>query len=367
MTAPATATRSRVVELCLYECAYGRVAALIPGGSAGRRFRALLDELPLQPTSTDLDTSVALIIAPHSSSAIARVRPLHDELSQQDVMPLVALVTQRPVHPSPVPFDLCVSWAAGWCWPALAFALEQHQALTRSQVVGKEMELIKAAIVHNISHELNTPLLHIKSVVNQIEKAVEDDPYITQLADYGNQAVRRLEALVARVTRLARGVNIVLQPALATDSVDLARRNLRSSWEHRKSIDRVQITLDDELPVLMADKQALAVLLELLLDNGLKFSRDDVKLTVTHTADAVTFSVCDTGQGIPKDELNKIFDLFYQVESDTTRSFNGAGVGLAIAAQIASRHGTRIHVASTPGKGSTFSFTLPALHLPALK
>lgn len=99
-----------------------------------------------------------------------------------------------------------------------------------------------------------------------------------------------------------------------------------------------------------------------ILNNAIKFTGDGGKVTITATGkeDFVEVCIIDTGIGIPKDLLKKIFERFYQVDSSGTRRFGGTGLGLAIAKEIIEAHGGEVRVDSTVGKGSKFCFTVPA-------
>lgn len=228
-------------------------------------------------------------------------------------------------------------------------------ALLREQKLKSEIEILKNAIVRNVSHELKTPLLQVKSAVSLLAEDVKD----TKLIDYATGATARLEALVKNITMLGGSLEISLNPVIIRESVEYARRNLRRIWEHRDQTTRVKIDLPHNLPPVMADKQGLSTVLQLLMDNALKFSKDDIEVFARHENDHVTVFVRDYGIGIAPDQLHAIFDTFYQVDGSSTRRYGGMGIGLALARLILDSHNTRIHVDSVLNQGSTFSFTLP--------
>jgi signal transduction histidine kinase len=124
-------------------------------------------------------------------------------------------------------------------------------------------------------------------------------------------------------------------------------------------VERITMKLEANLPAVQADKQGISTVLQLLMDNALKFSKDIVEVTAVHVDDQVRVAVVDHGIGIAKDQLGLIFDSFYQVEHSSTRRYGGTGVGLAIAKLILDHHGSQIMVDTEVGKGSTFSFLLP--------
>lgn len=222
-----------------------------------------------------------------------------------------------------------------------------------------EMAVLKNAIVRNVSHELRTPLLQVKSAVSLIGEDVEDE----KLLMYARNATARLETHVKNITMLGSSLDIRPSPIILRDAVEYARRNLRRVWEHRNEIDRIQAELAPNLPPVLADKQGLSTVLQLLLDNALKFSKKEVKVVAYREGDTVQIAVRDYGIGIAADQLQAIFETFYQVDSSSTRRYGGAGVGLAIVNIILDNHDTQIFVESTPDEGSTFSFGLPVVDI----
>ncbi len=172
-------------------------------------------------------------------------------------------------------------------------------------------------------------------------------------------ATTRLENVIQNVTQLAESLEIDLQPAQVSDSVAQAVRNLRRSWEYRDQVDRIEIDVPDKLAFVLADQQGIGTVLQLLLENALKFSKQNVKVTAQATDKGILVAVHDQGIGIASDQLDTIFDLFYQIDYTETRRFGGVGVGLTIVRLILEQHNTAIKVESTLKKGSIFSFTLP--------
>jgi two-component system phosphate regulon sensor histidine kinase PhoR len=119
--------------------------------------------------------------------------------------------------------------------------------------------------------------------------------------------------------------------------------------------------IPEGLPLVSGDRYRLYQVFDNLLSNAVKFSPDGGKVTV-HIRDDGTYlrvEVSDTGIGIPKDKLERIFERFYQVDNSLARRFEGMGLGLSITKQIVEAHGGEIWAESEVGRGSTFFFTLP--------
>lgn len=255
-------------------------------------------------------------------------------------------------------------------WYILAQLAAENAALRAQLNAQKRMsgdaELLRNAIVRNVSHELKTPLLQIKSAVAMLAEDRHSESANgsnSKLAEYAMEATVRLEAVVRNITQLADTLDIQPEPMHVHEAVEHALRNLRRSWEFKAQMERIKVELADDLPMVLADKQGLGVTLQLLLDNALKFSSKTVRVSARRASSRskwVIVSVRDYGIGIAPDKLEKIFDPFYQVDYSSTRRFGGTGVGLAIVRTILERHHAEIKVKSEIAKGSTFSFALRA-------
>jgi signal transduction histidine kinase len=127
---------------------------------------------------------------------------------------------------------------------------------------------------------------------------------------------------------------------------------------------RVHVNVPDELPVLTTDRQVLSRVLQNLVDNALKYSPDGspCELEARAEGDRIVFWVQDYGIGISPQEMPKIFDRFYQVDSSSTRTFRGAGLGLSLVQDLLEHLGGTIEVESTQGVGSRFTVRLPVRH-----
>ncbi len=116
-----------------------------------------------------------------------------------------------------------------------------------------------------------------------------------------------------------------------------------------------------ELPLVLADPVRMALVFRNLLDNAMKFSPNGglVHVEMEHHSERIQVAVRDEGIGIARDQLDRIFERFYQTDSSLKRRFEGTGLGLTIAKRIVEAHGGRIWVKSRLGKGSVFLFDIP--------
>jgi signal transduction histidine kinase len=239
---------------------------------------------------------------------------------------------------------------------------ERNAELERTLLRSQELTVLKDNIVSTVSHELRTPLLQVKSSLSMLGEDLKSSAEsTTKLLHYASTAAARLESSVNNITQLAAALNLKHEPFVLGDALSQAQRQLRRMWESSQGVDRIRPLLPDTLPPVMGDRTAIAQVLQQLIDNGLKFSPGGgyVDVSAVVGAQGVTLTVRDYGIGIPKDQLEKIFQAFYQVNGGSTRQFGGTGVGLAIVKLILDGMRVQCEVASTLGRGSTFSFVLP--------
>ncbi|MCS6910845.1 MAG: hybrid sensor histidine kinase/response regulator [Anaerolineales bacterium] len=239
---------------------------------------------------------------------------------------------------------------------------ERTVELQRALAELRELDRLKSEFITNVAHELRTPVLHVKGTVTlladgalgeltpeqargvrvaeeateQLERVVED------IVDFGNMQDRPL-------TLAPVPVYDVCQNAVETLMARAARRGIT-----------VRATVPFELPPVLADGAALSRVIRHLLDNAIKFSplNSEVQLVAERRGDRVRISVSDHGPGIPEDERERIFAVFYQSDGSTTRRAGGMGLGLALVRKLLEAHHTHIELESELGRGSTFSFEL---------
>jgi signal transduction histidine kinase len=236
---------------------------------------------------------------------------------------------------------------------------ELEMELANQKRLTNEIEVLKNAIVRNVSHELRTPLLQVKSAVSLIAEEVSNK----QLMVYAENATARLETHVKNITMLGHSLDINIGPIILRDAIEYAKRNLTRIWTRRGDAERVELDIEANLPPILADKQGLSTVLQLLMDNAIKFSEAPIKVIARRENDKIYVAVQDAGIGIAQDKLKDIFESFYQVDSSSTRRYGGAGVGLALVKLILDHHNILIHVESKEGKGSIFWFYLPYVEI----
>ena len=212
------------------------------------------------------------------------------------------------------------------------------------------------------SHELKTPLTSAKAYVQLLEATLDDVDHNRDAIIYAqkaNSSIDRLNNLISELLDISKIQHGKLQMNLSEfnfndllkESIDLMQASFSRHAIYLSGIGNV---------IIRADKERIHQVLINLLSNAIKYSpasiRIDVKVSIQK--DEIVVAVIDYGVGIPKTDLQKIFDKFYRVEDKATR-FQGLGIGLFICAEIIQRHHGKIWAESTPGTGSAFYFTLP--------
>ena len=137
-------------------------------------------------------------------------------------------------------------------------------------------------------------------------------------------------------------------------------QNLLSPIADRKNI-RIEIDIDTRITSIRADEARFAQIMYNLVDNAIKFSYENslVKIEAREKGDMVEITVKDTGIGIKPEDQNKLFKPFSQVDSFSSKKFQGTGLGLSLVKQIVQLHGGYVWFRSKPGEGSIFAFTIP--------
>lgn len=230
-------------------------------------------------------------------------------------------------------------------------------ALKAEHIKSQEIAILKNAIVHNVSHELKTPLLQVKSAISLIAEDGAD----AKLLHYAQNATAHLESRVKNITMLGQSLNPKPTAIILRDVIVYAKRNIARIWTRKQDEERIDILLDDDLPPIYADRQGMNTILQALIDNALKFGNDSHIQVIgrLHDDETVYVAVRDFGIGIDQAEIANIWDSFYQVDGSSTRRYGGSGIGLALVKLILDYHNIDIQVDSELGAGSTFWFTVP--------
>ena len=231
----------------------------------------------------------------------------------------------------------------------------------------REMKLsaMKNEFVSNVSHELRTPLSSIRVFGEFMRRGRVGDP--EKVREYGSYIVtesRRLTQLINNIldfSRIESGrIDYNFEPAdleellagtLATYSIRLRDKGFEVEYNGP----------EDHLPDIPLDANAIERAVANLLDNAVKYSNGDrwIGVELGRSGNQVTIAVSDHGIGIPRDELERIFERFHRVSTGLVHDVKGSGLGLPLVKHIVEAHGGSVTVESEPGRGSTFTIHLP--------
>ena len=228
----------------------------------------------------------------------------------------------------------------------------------------RRLERVRRDFVANVSHEFKTPLTAIQGFAETLlSGALEDKANRKRFTEIIREQALRLTRLTDDLLKLSRieagqlelergPVNVA---ALVHGCVEPARLKAEESGL------LILVSLPEDLPPVRGDAGQLGEVLQNLLDNALQYTPrgGQVKVMAQRTGNDVTFSVTDTGIGIPQSDLERIFERFYRVDAARSREAGGTGLGLSIARHIVDAHGGRIWVESAIGQGSRFHFSIP--------
>ncbi|MCM3627657.1 cell wall metabolism sensor histidine kinase WalK [Paenibacillus glycanilyticus] len=231
----------------------------------------------------------------------------------------------------------------------------------------EKLEQSRRQFVANVSHELRTPLTTIKSYAEALNDGALDERELSErFVGVIRNETERMIRLVTDLLHLSR---------LDSNQAPLRRRKTnihemldevtdRFSFQLRQKSIRAAIVVDRDLTSGWLDRDQIDQVLDNLISNAIKYTLEGGSIELSaHKQDAATIavSVKDTGIGIPKKDLSRIFDRFYRVDKARSRNMGGTGLGLSIAREIVKAHGGTISLKSELNEGTTVTFTLPAL------
>ena len=233
--------------------------------------------------------------------------------------------------------------------------------------VGMQMRVtqLKNELLATVSHELKTPLSSIRALVDTLlegrcEDSGQRQEYLELIAKENERLSRLLDNFLA-FSRLERN-----KPLWQFTTIDPRAVIDAAVATHREKFNapgcRLDIELAAGLPSVIGDADALTSVLINLLDNAYKYTGSEKKVNLRAYASngCVSIEVRDNGLGISRRVARKIFDRFYQADRSLSRRAGGCGLGLSIVRLIVRAHGGKVSVDSQPGRGSTFTVTLPA-------
>ena len=236
----------------------------------------------------------------------------------------------------------------------------------------KEMESYRREFLGNVSHELKTPIFSVQGFAETLLDGALDDEAVNRAF------LEKILHNVNRLDNLARDLSAITK--IETGEMDMSTDRLEVQELFDEVMDSLELKADQKdiqlrtqppngLPAVYGDRDRIRRVLINLADNAIKYNEEGGTVTLqaeSLSSGEVEFRVVDDGIGIPQEHLSRLTERFYRVDKSRSRNQGGTGLGLAIVKHILGAHGRDLHVESTPGDGSTFSFTLPTNPQPTL-
>jgi PAS domain S-box-containing protein len=226
----------------------------------------------------------------------------------------------------------------------------------------KELDKMKSEFLNMVSHELRTPLTPIQAYSELMMVRNVDNEKVKKYADIINRETQRLGALIGDLLDLSRidagkGLSLALEPVDMNELMQTVYETFKNASARHKII----LTLPEKSEIILVDKNKIIQVMTNLLSNALKYSPEGGEITIKTWFDDKMFygSVKDQGLGIAEEDLGRIFDKFYRVESEKVKKIGGTGIGLPIVKYILELHNGNIRVISEFNKGSEFVFNIP--------
>ncbi|MFQ6014460.1 MAG: ATP-binding protein [Anaerolineae bacterium] len=238
----------------------------------------------------------------------------------------------------------------------------RNEELEKANEELKELDRLKSEFVSMVSHELRAPLTNVSGALELIKGGCDHPSFTCQ------EMFRIVSDQTTRLTRLVQGILNVSR--IEAGKLHLERQRVDilpiiskvvDSISPTTTVHQFQLPARDGLPPVWGDRDRIEEILLNVVDNAVKYSPEGgtIVIEVKQQDSRIAVSVTDSGIGIPPNELGKIFDKFYRVDSGDAQETYGHGLGLYISKKLVEAHGGQMWVESIVSQGSKFTFTLP--------
>ncbi len=310
------------------------------------------------------------VLAADANGEIILANPAAASLLQVAAEPLQEAIAQALKHGEPLATEVA---ARDRVIELLTTSLRDEEggisgvvAVGHDVTAYRQLDRLRTGFVSDVSHELRTPLTAIKGFIETLQEGGVDDPmtrsrFLDTVASETDRLIRLTNDLLLLTRADADQLELQLSPTDLAASVGRAVAQLEGSASEKQ----IATTINTQGgPVLVrGDADRIHQVLVNLLDNAIKFTPAGgrVSVSIGQVDRMISCSVADTGPGVPAEEIPHLFGRFYRGDPSRARlGGNGAGLGLAIAKAIVEAHGGSLWVEREPGRGASFTFTLPA-------
>ena len=229
----------------------------------------------------------------------------------------------------------------------------------------KRMEKVRSEFLGNVTHELKTPISSISGYIETLlEGAIKDENVNISFLERALENVKRLEELVTDLVEISRIETGELQMNYDYFNIYNLLNDIHKDSQQRNSNKNIKIQLEipDKKLFIYGDKGRLEQVIDNLLSNSMRYTdQGHIRIKILRRDNELVFLIIDTGIGISRKSINRIFERFYRADKARDRIKGGTGLGLAISKHIIEAHGSNIYVDSLENKGSTFSFGITTI------
>ena len=276
--------------------------------------------------------------------------------------PIYSMVLSRDVHTTEIVDEMKDKHVENISEELTAWADDNDKEIARL----KQNEAFRKQYLGNVAHELKTPIFNIQGYISTLlDGGLEDELINRKYLERAEKSIDRLINIVSDLDTISKLENDMNRLKMEQfDIVALAKEIVEQlEIEAAKRSIRLSVKGADSLPSpfwVTADKHFVGQVLVNLITNSIHYGKDGgtTRIRFRDMADKVLVEVEDTGIGIPKEDMPRIFERFYRVDKGRSRGQGGTGLGLAIVKHIVEAHGERITVRSELGAGTTFAFPL---------
>jgi len=319
-------------ELVLYNPAASRMLAIADNSAPGKPIRELIRH-----------KEIVEMIEKHISSINSSLSSIYKEVS-------VNKNTVLRVHIAPVRGEL---------GELLGFVSVLQDI---SQL--RAMDQMKSDFVAMVCHQLRSPLSTVIQQIGAILTGVVEKEKEKEMLIKVKERIRDLISLINNlldISKIEAGLAIQHKELLRLDEILKETIEFLKPQAEEKKIE-MEVFIESNLPSIDGDRECIKEVFLNLIGNAINYTPQDgkIKVDAIKEGECLKVNVADTGIGIPKEDIPRIFDKFYRVRTDKTQKIRGSGLGLSIVKGIIEAHLGSIHVESKPDKGTTFTLFLPA-------
>ena len=276
--------------------------------------------------------------------------------------PIYSMVLSRDVHTTEIVDEMKDKHVENISEELTAWADDNDKEITRL----KQNEAFRKQYLGNVAHELKTPIFNIQGYISTLlDGGLEDELINRKYLERAEKSIDRLINIVSDLDTISKLENDMNRLKMETFDIVALAKEIADQLEIEAAKRNIKLSVKgaDSLPSqfrVTADKHFVGQVLVNLIANSIHYGKEggSTRIRFRDMADKVLVEVEDTGVGISKEDMPRIFERFYRVDKGRSREQGGTGLGLAIVKHIVEAHGERITVRSELGVGTTFAFAL---------